>query len=280
MLRETLKLRIALGTSLVVTGCTTLLGADGDYTLGGSGGSSTTATSGSAGGHAPSGTSAGSAGGEASGDTSAGSAGGETSGGGGAGGEPAGSGGSGGDPGELPCGPGTLIDLSDDFRDRSRSMTLWDTSGSTAQTDGDVRMASSGTYSSKRGYALESCGASIRITGAEPSSTNLWFQLNQLGNASIQAVFTKTDQLQAEIKGNYELVAQLPYDATEHAWLRIRATTDTVFWEASRDGADWNQVASRPLSRVSFSDTRKIQVNFGVGAAASTVHFDNFNVPP
>jgi len=46
---------------------------------------------------------------------------------------------------------------------------------------------------------------------------------------------------------NDSLIASMPYDSTR-PWLRISASTTTVYWETSADGCTWISQASAPIS--------------------------------
>jgi hypothetical protein len=74
--------------------------------------------------------------------------------------------------------------------------------------------------------------------------------------------------------------SSIPYDAVNHAWLRIRESGGTVYFDTSPDGAVWTNRASL----VPGFDVSKIWVNFSAGywstESASDAYVDSVNIAP
>lgn len=80
--------------------------------------------------------------------------------------------------------------------------------------------------------------------------------------------------------------ATIPYDPVEHAWLRVREESGTLFWDTSPDGREWTaRHSDTSPSWVSDTDL-ELQLLAHCSPAATGMptgayaEFDNFNVRP
>jgi len=68
-----------------------------------------------------------------------------------------------------------------------------------------------------------------------------------------------------------------PYDPVEHAWVRIREASGTVYWDTSPDGATWTN--RRTLATPSWVTTNLCSAGFDTNRANGShyAEFDNLN---
>lgn len=77
-------------------------------------------------------------------------------------------------------------------------------------------------------------------------------------------------------------VATVAYNSTSHAWLRIRESSGTVYWEVSSDGIKWSIVHSQAadFSGVTFKLVCDVTWNNNVTTVSGSMYLDNVNMPP
>jgi hypothetical protein len=77
-------------------------------------------------------------------------------------------------------------------------------------------------------------------------------------------------------------VANAAFDGTLDAWLRMRHSDDTIFWETSANGATWTSFGS--LQTPIHITALRVIIGVGAKTAGSTAgvsaSFDNLDVPP
>jgi hypothetical protein len=90
-------------------------------------------------------------------------------------------------------------------------------------------------------------------------------------------------QIQVDYEGT--IVASAAYSATTHAWLRIRETASTTYYDYSSDGLNWTNLTSYADSAHTYVATA-VYPNFYLGSnssgtnPASSAILDNLNLPP
>ena len=103
------------------------------------------------------------------------------------------------------------------------------------------------------------------------------------GNSE-QILVEGTNLIFRETVGGVNSNTSITYNSTTHAWLRIRESGGTVFWDTSPDAINWTNRRSKALG---IPSPTAVRVNifagfFGTEPAPGTALFDNFNiaVPP
>jgi hypothetical protein len=73
------------------------------------------------------------------------------------------------------------------------------------------------------------------------------------------------------------------YSATNHAWLRIREASGTVYFDRSSDGISWTNVTSTTVASLFAVTSLYVEISAGcwaVEASTTTMKIDNFNLEP
>jgi hypothetical protein len=202
--------------------------------------------------------------------------------------------------GAAPCGAGGLDELTDTFTGNMLDTLKWgqytDGMGSTvAQSNNQIAVfdtgvagANAGIYS-QGGYSLKGCSASIKAPDAPKiNGMSAFFLLSVKTNVADELSFVQSGiYLNMEIhdQGGLKAANQIMFTKGVQVYWRFREAPDsggTIYWETSATGATWTQQFSYPTANLGFSIT-KLEANIGSstsGAAATTIHFDNFNVVP
>jgi hypothetical protein len=90
-------------------------------------------------------------------------------------------------------------------------------------------------------------------------------------------------QIQADYEGT--IIASATYNAFTHAWLRIRETASTTYFDYSSDGVNWTNLTSYADTAHNYVPTA-VYVNFYLGSnssgtnPATTAVLDNLNLTP
>lgn len=187
--------------------------------------------------------------------------------------------------------------LTDDFASPTVDTEKWPDNYNEAgplpdQPDGRARVPCGNgfaAYASAATYTLDESQASVQVfPPALGGATGAVFcQLIILSDtAGTQVVFeidVSTNLLLMTVHVDFadEGGATLPYDPEAHAWLRVRESGGTLFWETSADSRTWT---------VRHSDTapawvadNKLQVQllaFRDDGTPDYAEFDNFNITP
>jgi hypothetical protein len=71
------------------------------------------------------------------------------------------------------------------------------------------------------------------------------------------------------------------WDSVNHAWIRIRESGGTTYWETSPDGIDWTVQYSEadPITETSLTAVVG-GISTGVDSSPGTFKFDDFNISP
>jgi hypothetical protein len=184
--------------------------------------------------------------------------------------------------------PWPLAQLGDDFDDGVVTSSLWTASGGAFETGGRMRlpMTSAGItarYLSARqwvltGSKLTAKFSTIPAAGGSSSASVSMYVLSQTSNTQLR---WRYDALSGELRALNEVSSAdasptvLTFSPIDHAWLRIRESSGTVYFETSPDG--WAWTVRRSVPTPAWVGTDQVQVSFAAsrsGGASDYVEFD------
>lgn len=182
--------------------------------------------------------------------------------------------------------------LRDDFADSTDDEARWpDSYGTISENGGEAIVSSTSDYAgyaSATAYRLAESAVFCRVTPA-PAGTagEAWTQVlvttANMGTDAIVEVDAVHGLLSFSARAGYydpDRVS-LPYDPIAHAWVRIRASGDTLLWETAPDGAVWTVQRSSPAPAWVLDGT-PLQVQLTThrdAGAPGEARFAAFNVP-
>jgi hypothetical protein len=200
--------------------------------------------------------------------------------------------------------PSTAVfaDLTDDFNDNVVDPVKWPDNynsgpgGLPTETGGRARVpADTGfaAYASEPIYRLEASHAFVQAfpppgTGMIEAYCQLLIVSNVDGTQIVFQIDAATSIVLMTLHVDFvdEGGATIPYDPTQHAWIRIREDAGTLYWETAPDGRTWtSQHSDTAPSWVSDND---LQVQLLAHASpvvtgsptGEYAEFDNFNIAP
>lgn len=189
--------------------------------------------------------------------------------------------------------PTPLGDLADDFDDNVVDAAKWPSSyGTYSETGGRARVTCDtnyNAYASASGYTLEDSQARVQVyPPADAGATaEAWAQLlitsSTPGTDAIIEVNAATSQLTMAVRVGYSDpgLTSLTYDATAHAWMRIREETGSLYWETSADGLTWTTRRTETSPAWVSDTTLQVQlICHRDGGTPDYAEFDNFNITP
>jgi hypothetical protein len=114
------------------------------------------------------------------------------------------------------------------------------------------------------------------LVRAEPGATGVCAVDAYDGGTIRMQMRFNSGQMQCSIGGTQ--LYNATYDATAHAWWRLREAAGTAYCETAPDGNTWTVRAS--AATPAGLDTADIDLNAGGGSATSEAAFSKFNLPP
>lgn len=186
--------------------------------------------------------------------------------------------------------------VSDNFNDNTIDTALWSINyGTTSETGGRARVETSTTYAgyySEPKFSIDSTGSWAQIFPAAANGatteayTAYWFisPSQALGTDFGIAYEATTNEIGFTIRTGFSFdggTVALTYNATDHAWWRIRYSSPNIIWETSPDGSTWTQRRSATAPAY-VANTIDFSILFESHRAEGTTNFaemDNFNVP-
>ncbi|MGQ5580916.1 LamG-like jellyroll fold domain-containing protein [Streptomyces sp. ECR3.8] len=191
-------------------------------------------------------------------------------------------------PPRTGTAPYPLEMLADDFDDDRISTTLWPASyGGVTETGGRARVPVSpgafAAYQTARQWTLTGSHFSVKLAtppAAGGSSEALASVMVNSVTAGTRAGFTYNP-----VAGTLRCVSDtaywdasgvsLTYSAIDHAWLRIRETGGTLYWETSSDGFTWTVRRSLATPAWVTADTVTVELlGNRTGGTGDYVEFD------
>lgn len=156
----------------------------------------------------------------------------------------------------APSNPAVSM-LQDAFDDGTLNGTLWKVSNQVGGTVTETSALELAPFAntdatallveSKALYSLVGSSAYVRTDEVVSSSGNVaqQFSLKQDSNNKVYwAIEGGVLSAKRKMDGNGDTLAQLPYSATDHRWLRLREDGGTIFWDTSADGSSWTNRTS------------------------------------
>ncbi|MFF8629691.1 chitosanase [Streptomyces werraensis] len=145
--------------------------------------------------------------------------------------------------------------LADNFDDNAMNTSLWSGNyGSVTETGGHAQIAVNTSYcalASGARYKVAGSKVHAKVTApAAAGATSNCYVMMQLVSASAPegtmiatTINTYTGKIRFSNMTDYwdstAAGSELTYDATAHAWLRVREASGTLYWETSPDGTTW-----------------------------------------
>lgn len=185
--------------------------------------------------------------------------------------------------------PYPLSQLSDNFDDNTVNTTVWPGNFNGA-TEGNGRArvpAAAGvtaSYLSARQYTLTSSWSTVRLlsvpspTGA--STAQCTFMANSVTSGTrlgfIVNTVSGTLQCRSEVAFADGSAVNVTYSAVTHAWLRIRETSGTVYWETSENGSTWT--VRRSLATPAWVGTDQVTLSMTAFRNAGTTDYAEFDL--
>ncbi|MFF8953892.1 LamG domain-containing protein [Streptomyces sp. NPDC014940] len=185
--------------------------------------------------------------------------------------------------------PYPLEQLADDFDDAVVDPTLWTTSNGALEAGGRMRLPMtpagvSSAYTSIRQWRLAGSKftakfASAPAAGGSSSASVSLYLLSQTSGTQFRWRYDAlTGQLRAlsEVGSTDPSPTILTYNPIDHAWLRIRESSGTVYFETSSDGYTWTVRRSLPTPAWVGSD--QVQVQFAAFRSGGTGDYAEFDL--
>ncbi|MFK0151205.1 LamG-like jellyroll fold domain-containing protein [Streptomyces sp. NPDC090493] len=183
--------------------------------------------------------------------------------------------------------PYPLAMLGDDFDDGRINTTLWSGNfGTVSEVGGRARMnAAAGITSgfvSSRQWRLTSSNTVVKMVTVPAGGTNARTSImaNSVTNGTrIGFEYNATTGLlscKSDVGFADGAAVALTYSPIDHAWLRIRETSGTVFWETAPDGYDWT--VCRTLATPAWVGTDQVAVQLSATRDAGTTDFAEYDL--
>lgn len=178
--------------------------------------------------------------------------------------------------------------LTDNFNDNSLDTGKWTSFGSVSETSSQLQMTTS-LGSSYQGidslttYDLTASYAYIQLVDAGNQSLTklevypLYLSLDA-NNALYILVENNVIHFAKRVGGTNTNLVNATYNSSTHAWLRIRESGGTCYWDSSTDGSTWTNRAANTTPFTITGLTLEVQTGtWGGEASTTTTIFDNFN---
>lgn len=187
-------------------------------------------------------------------------------------------------------------ELRDSFNDNTVDPVKWPNNYNTAgplptETGGRARVdcdTGFSGYASDTTYTLAGSNARCQVfPPAAGGGTEVWAQLlvtsSTAGTDAVMEVDVASGNLtMANRVGFFDPgAAVIAYDSVNHAWVRIREDSGTLFFDTSADGISWtNRHSDTAPSWVSDTDIEMQILAHRDAGVADFAEFDNFNITP
>lgn len=174
--------------------------------------------------------------------------------------------------------------LGDDFDDNRISSSLWPNSyGGATEVGGRARVPLTpgvgAGYLSAREWTLPGSQVTARLVtipaanGSSFAAASIYLNSTTSGTRLGWRYNAITGNLSAENQVGFSdgSAVSLAYSGFSHAWLRIRETAGTVFWETSADGATWT--VRRSLATPAWASSQTLTVELACARTGGTADY-------
>lgn len=188
-----------------------------------------------------------------------------------------------------------LHTLRDDFGDNAVDTALWPDSydpGGYTETGGRARTTCNTAYNGYASAATYTLAESYLLCRVYPpadggAASEAWVQVlitsSTLGTDAVFEVNAATGNLYMGSRTGYfdAGAVTIPYNGVDHAWLRIRETGGTLYWETSRNGTTWTARRSTASPAwVGDTDIQAQLLSHRDGGTVDFAEFDSVNIAP
>jgi hypothetical protein len=175
-------------------------------------------------------------------------------------------------PAKSGSSPYPLAQLGDDFDDGLINTTLWTTAGGATETNSRMRLpvtpGVTSRYTSNREWTLAGSKLTAKLCtipaagGSSSASLSMYVYSQTSGTRFRWQYNALTGQLLAlnEVASSDASPTILTYSPIDHAWLRIREASGTVYFETSSDGFGWT--VRRSLATPGWGASDQVQAEF------------------
>lgn len=190
-------------------------------------------------------------------------------------------------PTRTGSAPYPLAQLADDFDDDVPA-PMWTLGGGATETGGRMRLpltaGVTSNYRSAREWKLTGSSltakfaAAPNVGGGSSVSVSMYIHSNTSGTRMRWYYSATANELRAlnEVGGSDSSPTSLTYSPIDHAWLRIRESGGTVYFETSADGFGWT--TRRALARPAWVASDTLQVEFAAFRNAGTPDYAEFDL--
>ncbi|MFF2502198.1 LamG-like jellyroll fold domain-containing protein [Streptomyces sp. NPDC058067] len=191
-------------------------------------------------------------------------------------------------PSKSGASPYPLSQLGDAFDDGVPDSSLWTTAGGAAEPDGRMRLPATpgvtSRYTSIRewklaGSSLAAKFATAPAAGSSSSASVSMYIYSATSGTRLRWFYNAlTNELRAlnEVGSTDGSPTVLAYNPIQHAWLRIRESGGTVYFETSGDGFGWT--VRRALATPAWVGTDTVQVEFAAFRSGGTADYAEFDL--
>jgi hypothetical protein len=143
-----------------------------------------------------------------------------------------------------------LETLQDNFDDASLDGALWQDylnggSGSVTEQNGRLEIISptsttqaTGVYAVQN-YSFDETSIHAEVIHTPTTDHEFWFGIYTGGDYCVMGIQPDGTLIGGKAEPSYSELFSITYNATDHRWLRMRETSDTIYWETSPDGITW-----------------------------------------
>lgn len=182
-------------------------------------------------------------------------------------------------PAKTGAAPYPLAQLVDDFDDGVVDAARWTAVGGSAEVGGRLRQPMTSTvarHTSVREWSLAGSQLTVKLctvpaAGGSSSASASWYVYSNTSGTRLRWSYNPlTNILRAaiEVGGSDAGGVNLTYSAIDHAWLRVRETSGTVYMETSPDGWDWT--IRRSAATPAWVTSDQVQVEFAATRTGGT----------
>jgi hypothetical protein len=142
-----------------------------------------------------------------------------------------------------------------------------------------------GGYGSSASYRLTGSAILVQVPVVPTAATGAqaFVSLAAPGNNALAMVEENaTLSARVTVAGTSTIVGSFSYDATQHAWWRIRESGGTIYWETAPDGKTWTTQATNAALAFGI-DVLDVNLSGGTWQAVASpgmVAYSSLNLPP